>query len=309
VTRALFFGLGSDGTVSANKATIKIIGEETDAVRAGLLRVRLAQVGLDDDLAPALRPAPHPLDLPASARAVRRRARPGVPRAPRRAGAAMPGATVLLNTAAPRARCGTRCRARCRRSSSSARCKLYVIDGYGVAERGRLGRRINTVMQVCFFALSGVLPDGRGDGARSRRSLEQTYGKARRRGGEAQPRRARRRAGRAHAVPVPARRPRRACGRRRCRLRAPDFVQRVTRLMLEGRGDELPVSAFPPDGTWPTGTSKLEKRAIARTSRSGSPSSASSATSASMICPHAAIRTKVFAPEALAGAPEGFRRP
>src|SRR4029077_6170305 len=88
---------------------------------------------------------------------------------------------------------------------------------------------------------------------------------------------------------------------------APDFVQRVTRLILEGRGDELPVSAFPPDGTWPTGTSKFEKRAIALDIPIWQPDICIQCNFCSMICPHAAIQTKVFSPDALAGAPAGFR--
>ena len=88
---------------------------------------------------------------------------------------------------------------------------------------------------------------------------------------------------------------------------AGDFAQRVTKLLLEGRGDELPVSAFPPDGTWPTGTSRLEKRAIALEIPIWQPELCVQCNFCSMICPHAAIRTKVYDPAQLDAAPDGFR--
>jgi pyruvate-ferredoxin/flavodoxin oxidoreductase len=139
-------------------------------------------------------------------------------------------------------------------------------------------RRINTVMQACFFALTKLLPFEQALAA-IEEAIRKSYGK---KGDEV----VRRNVAAARAalanlaeVPVPARRRPGAGGRRR-RATRPDFVQRVTAVMLADAGDLLPVSAFPPDGTWPVGTARFEKRNIADTSRSGTRRSASSATSA-----------------------------
>ncbi|MCA9317916.1 MAG: 4Fe-4S binding protein, partial [Planctomycetes bacterium] len=166
-------------------------------------------------------------------------------------------------------------------------------------------RRINTVMSTCFFALSGVLPREDAIGV-VKKSVERTWAK---RGAEVVKRNfdaidaaldglaevplgppdASR--GRAPAVPDDA----------------PDFVRNVTRLLLEGHGDRLPVSAFPPDGTWPSGTARFEKRAIALDIPIWEPELCVQCNRCAMICPHAAIRTKAFDAASAAAAPETFR--
>ena len=178
--RAVFFGLGADGTVGANKNSIKIIGEETRPLRPGLLRLRLEEVRRGHGLAPALRPAADPLGLPDPARQLRRLPPVRVPRALRRARARRARARCSCST--PRcgpARSGTACRARCRRRSSTRACASSPIDAY---RRGRarpgMGGRINTVMQTCFFALSGVLPRDEAI-AQIKKAIEKTYGKRR----------------------------------------------------------------------------------------------------------------------------------
>ncbi len=180
-----------------------------------------------------------------------------------------------------------------------------MIDAYHVADEHGLGRRINTIMSTCFFALSGVLPRDEAID-RVKQSVADTWGK---RGPEI----VRRNVAaidatlaQLHEVPIGAvdtahhRRP-------AVPDDAPDFVQRVTRLLLEGHGDRLPVSAFPPDGTWPTGTSRYEKRAIALEIPIWEPDLCVQCNRCSMICPHTAIRTKVFEPGDAADAPESFR--
>jgi pyruvate-ferredoxin/flavodoxin oxidoreductase len=184
-------------------------------------------------------------------------------------------------------------------------CRLFSIDAYRVADASGLGRRINTVMSTCFFALSGVLP--RDDAiAAVKQSVTDTWGK---RGPEIERRNFAAidaTLAELHEVPVGIpdterrRRPAVPTG-------APDFVNNVTRLLLEGHGDRLPVSAFPPDGTWPTGTSRFEKRAIALDIPIWEPDLCVQCNRCSMICPHAAIRTKVFEPAAADSAPAGFR--
>jgi pyruvate-ferredoxin/flavodoxin oxidoreductase len=306
VTRAVFYGLGSDGTVSANKATIKIIGEHTAGFAQGHFEYDSRKSG--STTISYLRFGPRPI------RSTYRIGRAQLvaihdPEFLERLdvlATAMPGAIVLINTSVPADRLWATFPREVQDALVARRCRLYAVDGYGVAERAGLGRRINTVMQACFFALSKVLPLDEALG-HIRKNIEDTFG---RRGPEV----VRRNVVALDAtlaalqeVPLPA-----AASSERRRLRAvpleaPDFVQRVTRLLLEGHGDDLPVSAFPPDGTWPTGTSKFEKRAIAHDIPIWQPDICSQCNFCAMICPHAAIQTRVFDPAALAGAPAGFR--
>jgi pyruvate-ferredoxin/flavodoxin oxidoreductase len=306
VSRAVFFGLGSDGTVSANKATIKIIGEHTAGFAQGHFEYDSRKSG--STTISYLRFGPRPIRSTYRIRRAQLIAIHDPAALARRdaLAAAMPGATVLLNTSIAPDGVWDALPREVQEALIAKRCRLFVIDGHGVAEHAGLGRRINTVMQACFFALSKVLPIDEALG-HIRRSLEDTFGK---RGPEV----VRRNVvaldaalAALHEVQVPAAP---TTERRRPPVvppTAPDFVQRVTRLLIEGRGDELPVSAFPPDGTWPTGTSRFEKRAIALDIPIWQPDLCSQCNFCSMICPHAAIQTKVFAPEAAAGAPESFR--
>ncbi|MBX3027293.1 pyruvate:ferredoxin (flavodoxin) oxidoreductase [bacterium] len=306
VSRALFFGLGSDGTVSANKASIKIIGEETPLFAQGHFEYDSRKSGATT--VSHLRFGPRPIRSTYRIQRAHFVAIHDPEFLERRdvLAAALPGATVLLNSSAARAAVWDSLPREAQEQLIAKGCRLFVIDGYGVAERAGLGRRVNTVMQICFFALAGVLPI---DAAKAhvRRAIEDTWG---RRGPEvvrrnlaaldaalaaltevelpAAPSHARRRP---PAVPP----------------HAPDFVQRVTRLLIEGRGDELPVSAFPPDGTWPTGTSQFEKRTLALDIPIWQPGLCVQCNFCSMICPHAAIQTLVFDEAQLAGAPPGFR--
>jgi pyruvate-ferredoxin/flavodoxin oxidoreductase len=306
VTRAVFFGLGSDGTVSANKATIKIIGEQTAGFAQGHFEYDSRKSG--STTISYLRFGPRPI------RSTYRIGRAQLiaihdPEFLERRdvlATAMPGAIVLVNTPIPAAQLWDALPRELQAQLVARRCHLYAIDGYGVAERAGLGRRINTVMQVAFFKLAKVLPL---EAALEhvRRSVTETFG---RRGPEVVKRNLAALDATLAAlveVPLPA-----TATTTRARPAvlppgAPDFVQRVTRLLLEGRGDELPVSAFPPDGTWPTGTSRFEKRAIAREIPIWQPDVCVQCNFCSMICPHAAIQTKVYAADALVGAPAGFR--
>jgi pyruvate-ferredoxin/flavodoxin oxidoreductase len=189
---------------------------------------------------------------------------------------------------------------------------LFAIDAYRVAEAAGLGRRINTVMQVCFFSLARVLPVEQAL-EQIKKSIADTWGK---RGPEV----VRRNVAAVdaalaglHEVQLPASATASRHRRPGVPPSAPDFVQRVSRLLLEGHGDQLPVSAFPPDGTWPTGTSKFEKRAIALEIPIWESDLCVQCNRCVMICPHAAIRAKVYDPQSLNGnlaglptVPEGF---
>jgi ferredoxin len=185
--------------------------------------------------------------------------------------------------------------------------RMFVIDAYEVARAAGMGKRINTIMQTCFFAISGVLPREEAIGphqARHREDLRQT-----RRGcGAAElSRRSTRRS------PISSRwlcqrpRPPRVVCRPLVPDAAPDFVKRVTAVMLANQGDRLPVSAFPIDGTWPTGTSKWEKRNIASEIPVWNQELCIQCNKCALVCPHAAIRVKVYPHDALADAPHTFK--
>jgi len=306
VSRALFFGLGADGTVSANKATIKIIGEETEHYAQGHFEYDSRKSG--STTISHLRFGPRPIRSTYRVGRAQLLAVHDPELLDRREvlSAAMPGATVLLNTKVPAERLWDSLPREVQERLIERRCRLFAIDAYAVAEAAGLGRRINTVMQACFFELSKVIPVEEALG-HVRRSIEESWGK---RGPEI----VRRNVAALDAaiaamreIPIPA-----APSATRRRLpavpeHAPDFVKKVTRLLAEGRGDELPVSAFPPDGTWPTGTARFEKRAIALEVPIWRPEICIQCNFCSMICPHSAIQTKVFDPAALAGAPESFR--
>ena len=306
VTRAVFYGLGADGTVSANKASIRIIGEQAGLHAQGYFEYDSRKAG--STTVSHLRFGPRPIRSTyriGQAQFVAVHAPELLERREVLAVAA-PGATVLLNTPLPAARVWDALPREVQAVLVERRCRLFVIDGQAQAERAGLGRRINTVMQLCFFALSGVLPMDQAL-AHLRRSLAQHWA---RRGPEIVRRNLQALDGTLealHEVAVPA-----AATATRGRppavpADAPDFVQRVTRLLLEGRGDELPVSAFPPDGTWPSGTSRFDKRAIALDIPIWQPELCVQCNRCVTICPHAAIRAKVYDPARLAGAPEGFR--
>jgi pyruvate-ferredoxin/flavodoxin oxidoreductase len=306
VQRALFFGLGSDGTVSANKATIKIIGEHTPLYAQGHFEYDSRKSG--STTVSHLRFGPRPIRSTYRVTSAQFIAVHDPEQLERRdvLAAAMPGAIVLVNTAVPAERFFSTLPSEAQQRLIEQQCKLYVIDANRVSEDAGLGRRINTVMQACHFWLSRVMPFE--DAMRHiKASVEATYG---RRGAEVVKRNVAAldaAIAQLQEVALPAaptterKRPPAVHGK------APDFVQRVTRLLLEGNGDLLPVSAFPPDGTWPTGTSKFEKRAIAQEIPTWNDDLCVQCNFCSMICPHSAIQTKVYAPEALAGAPEGFK--
>ncbi|MCB0963050.1 MAG: 2-oxoacid:acceptor oxidoreductase family protein, partial [Acidimicrobiales bacterium] len=294
VTRAVFYGLGADGTVSSNKAAIRIIGDATDGWCQGHFVYDSKKSG--STTVSHLRFGPRPI----RATYLIRRASfvavhdPGAIDRRDVLEVAAPGATVLLNSPMPPDQLWASLTRPAQEVLAERGCRLWTIDARAVAEAHGLGRRINTIMSTCFFALAGVLPHDEAI-ARVKASVEVTWGK---RGAEI----VRRNVDaidatlvELHEVPVgevgSTRELRPAVGDD-----APDFVARVTRLMLEGHGDRLPVSAFPPDGTWPSGTSRYEKRAIATEIPIWDPDLCIQCNKCSMICPHAAIRTKVFDP-------------
>lgn len=308
--RAIFHGLGADGTVSSNKQSIAILGERGDLYCQGYFVYDSKKSG--STTVSHLRFGPRPIRSTwqvRSANFVAVHDPAFLARYDVLAGAA-PGATVLLNLPRPPAQAWQALPPAVRRALQEKQCRLFVIDAWRIAAEQGLGRRINTVMQACFFAISGVLPRDEAI-ARIKQAVADTWG---RRGPEV----VRRNVAaiddtlaHLHQIPVPDGADADATDAAAIpRVAAPadtDFVARVTRSLLEGRGDSLPVSAFPVDGTWPVGTSRVEKRAIAHEIPVWEPDVCVQCNKCSMICPHAAIVTKVFEPAAAQDAPRAFR--
>ncbi|RMF74632.1 MAG: pyruvate:ferredoxin (flavodoxin) oxidoreductase [Acidobacteria bacterium] len=306
VTQALFYGLGADGTVGANKNSIKIIGEETDNYAQGYFVYDSKKAGAMT--VSHLRFGPRPIrstylldqaNFVACHQEVFLELYDMLEKA-------APGGVFLLNSTKGPDEVWDSLPALHQQRILEKNLRLYVIDAYRVAREAGMGRRINTVMQTCFFAISGVLPRDEAI-ARIKQAIEKTYGRK----GEAIVRQNFAAVDAAldnlHEVRVPGRPTSDRPLRPPVPADAPEFVQKVTAKIIAGRGDELPVSAMPPDGTFPSGTTRYEKRNIALEIPIWDPEVCIQCGKCALICPHAAIRQKVYEPAALDGAPEGFR--
>jgi pyruvate-ferredoxin/flavodoxin oxidoreductase len=304
VVRALFFGLGSDGTVSSNKQVIKIIGQETDHTAQGYFVYDSKKSGAMT--VSHLRFGTKPIRSSYLIRHANFIACHYAPLMDRQdvLEAAAEGSVFLLNTHHPADVAFSKLTVDAQETIIKKKMKFYVIDAFAVAKDAGLDRYISTVMQVCFFKLSAVLPM---DEALEhiRHGIEKAYGK---RGAEVVKRNFAAVDGalaRLFEVKVPTK----ANGIVRHAAvpkQAPDFVQRVTAMMLEGKGDLLPVSAFPVDGTWPTATTQWEKRGIGLEIPRWDQSLCIQCNKCSLICPHASIRSQLVDPDALGTAPSTF---
>jgi pyruvate-ferredoxin/flavodoxin oxidoreductase len=306
VTRAVFFGLGADGTVGANKNSIKIIGESTASYAQGYFVYDSKKSGAMT--ISHLRFGPRPIR---SSYLIRQANFVGchqfafVGRYDVLKYAA-PGAFFLLNAPYGPEAVWARLPRDAQEQIIGKRLRFYVIDAAAVARRAGLGGWINTIMQTCFFALSGVLPRETAIAA-IKASIRETYGRIGddivRRNLDAVdgalshlyevgvPDQATGPGARPPAVPEDA----------------PDFVRRVTAVMLSQDGDRLPVSAFPPDGAWPVGTAKWEKRDIAQELPVWDPQICIQCNKCVFVCPHAVIRAAVYEPRPLDAAPPSFK--
>ena len=305
VVRAVFWGLGSDGTVGANKNSIKIIGEETDNYAQGYFVYDSKKSGART--VSHLRFGPQPIH---STYLIQRATfvavhQFGFFQRYDILGLAEEGAVLLVNAPFPAAQVWDNLPRVVQEQIIAKRIKVYTIDAYDVANKVGMGGRINTIMQTCFFAISGVLPRDEAI-ARIKDSIKKTYGKR----GEAVVKRNYAAVDDTLAnlfevaVPsavtsteelppvVPA--------------AAPAFVQNVTAMMIKGDGDLLPVSAMPVDGTYPTATTQWEKRNIALEVPVWDPDVCIQCGKCVYVCPHAVIRSKLVEESDLAGAPEGF---
>ena len=304
--RALFYGLGSDGTVGANKNSIKIIGSETDNYAQGYFVYDSKKSG--SMTTSHLRFGPNPI-----------RSSYLITRASFVAchnfsflekmdavEAAMPGAVFLLNSIYSAAEVWDHLPMTAQREIIRKKIEFYVIDGYKVAHEAGMGSRINTIMQTCFFAISGVLPKDEAI-EQIKKSIKKTYGKR----GEAVVAKnfAAVDAALAHlekvAVPTEANSEFDIVGA--ITGNPPKFVHDVLGKIAGGHGDLLPVSAFPAGGAFPTGTAQYEKRNIAQSIPVWDKDLCIQCGKCVMVCPHAVIRAKIYPADLAEKAPATFQ--
>jgi pyruvate-ferredoxin/flavodoxin oxidoreductase len=305
-TRAVFYGLGSDGTVGANKNTIKIIGEGTDNHAQGYFVYDSKKSG--SVTVSHLRFGPRPIRstyLIDRANFVACHQFPFLEQLDMLR-VAEPGATFLLNSPYGPDQVWDQLPRSVQEAIVQKHLRFFVIDAYRVARETGMGERINTVMQTCFFAISGVLPKTEAIAA-IKKAIAKTYRKR----GEAVVQKnfaaVDATLDRLAEVRVPDQVTARHDRRRPVPVIAPDFVQRVTAPLIAGEGDTLPVSALPPDGTFPTGTAQWEKRNIAQEIPVWDPDVCIQCGKCVLVCPHSVIRAAVYEPAALQGAPPTFQ--
>jgi len=306
VVRAMFYGLGADGTVGANKNTIKIIGEDPAFHAQGYFVYDSKKSG--SQTISHLRFGPEPINssyLVQSANFIGCHQFNFLERTNVLEKAA-PGATFLLNSPYGPDEVWERLPRIVQETLIERRMEFHVIDAYTVARDSGMGNRINTVMQTCFFALSGVMSrEAAIDKIKS--AIQKTYGKK----GEEVVRRnfeaVDNTLARLHRVQVPE-----SAGSDIDLLppvppEAPPFVREVTAMMIAGKGDELPVSALPVDGTYPTATARWESRDISMYAPLWEPDLCIQCGNCSFVCPHSVIRAKFYDKSLLQEAPAEFR--
>lgn len=304
--RAVFYGLGSDGTVSANKSSIQIIGEETDnfaqgyfvydSRKAGSLTISHLRFGKDPIHSPYLIQRAnfvgcHQFSFLDKYDVLKY---------------AEDNAVLLLNSPYPAEEVWDKIPREVQQKIIDKKIKLFTINAYQIARETGLGVRINTVMQTAFFLLSKVLPE---DVAieKIKQFIEKSYGsrgeEILRRNNEAVDLAIRS----IQEIKVPARAEGTIRKKETVSEKAPQFVREVTARMIAQEGDDIPVSAFQPDGTFPSGTTKWEKRNIAQEIPEWDPDTCIQCGNCAFICPHAVIRSKIYPSELLKDAPAGFK--
>jgi pyruvate-ferredoxin/flavodoxin oxidoreductase len=306
IATALFYGLGADGTVGANKNSIKIIGTETDLYVQGYFVYDSKKAGATT--VSHLRTSPRPIRsayLIQQARFVACHQFEFLDRIDVLEHAA-DGSVFLLNAPGGADGVWERLPREVQQQIIDKHIRFYAIDAAVVARQAGMGGRINTIMQTCFFAISGALPRAEAI-AQIKHAIDKTY---RKRGPEVVKRNWEAvdlTLAQLHEVPVPAVITATHARPPLVSTLAPDFVQRVTAVLMAGKGDLLPVSAFPVDGTWPLGTAKWEKRNLAPEIPVWDTSICIQCNQCALVCPHAAIRAKVYDADLLATAPPTFK--
>ncbi|HNX26947.1 MAG TPA: pyruvate:ferredoxin (flavodoxin) oxidoreductase, partial [Phycisphaerae bacterium] len=306
MVQAMFYGLGSDGTVGANKNSIKIIGSETDnyaqgyfvydSKKAGAITVSHLRfgpkpirstylIGKADFIACHQFSFLEKYDMLRNIKT---------------------GGTFLLNCPMNPQNVWDHMPEKVQQQIIDKKLKFYAIDAYEVAKATGMGGRINTIMQTCFFALSGVLPKDEAI-RKIKDAIKKTYSKK----GEEVVKKNYDAVDATLAglveISVPAKATSGIEMPPTVSEKAPQFVKDVTATIMAGNGDDLPVSKIPDDGTWPTGTTQWEKRNIALDIPQWDPETCIQCGKCSLVCPHAAIRLKIYDPSVLANAPAEFK--
>ncbi len=306
VVRAMFYGLGADGTVGANKNSIKIIGEETENYAQGYFVYDSKKSGAIT--ISHLRFGPRPIQ---STYLIRKANFVGCHQFVFMdkydvLECATPGAVFLLNAPYGPDEVFDQLPKEAQEQIIEKKLKFYVINANTVARDAGMGGRINTIMQTCFFAVSGVLPREEAID-QIKQAIKKTYSK---KGDEVVKRNwaaVDAAVGNMHEVTIPGQATASRCRPPIVAEEAPDFVKRVTAVMMANKGDLLPVSAFPVDGTWPTGTTKWEKRSVALDIPVWDSNICIQCNKCAMVCPHGCIRSKVYDAESMNGTPDSFQ--
>jgi pyruvate-ferredoxin/flavodoxin oxidoreductase len=301
----IFYGLGADGTVGANKNSIKIIGEQTSGYAQGFFVYDSKKSG--SRTTSHLRFGPRPIRstyLVQRAQFVACHQFAFLERV-NLLGEATDGAVFLLNCPFPPEKVWDELPRAVQETLVHKHIRFYVIDADRVAIEAGMPGRINTIMQTCFFAISGVLPRDEAI-ARIKDAIESTYARKGKELVDANFAAVDRALENLHQVTLP---PGATSTRESSPLvpaHAPEFVRQVTAMMIAGRGNELPVSALPVDGTYPSGTARWEKRNISDVVPVWKPELCIQCGNCAMVCPHATIRARYYDDPWLKDAPDGF---
>ncbi len=304
--QGLFFGLGADGTVGANKNTIKIIGENTnlfaqgyfvyDSKKSGARTVSHLRFGPNPIRAPYLITkadfiACHQFNFTEKVEMLKY---------------AKEGATFLLNSPYGKDNVWDKLSGQVQQSIIEKKLKFFVIDATSVARDTGMGTRINTIMQTCYFALSGVLP--REDAIKQiKKAIQKTYFKKGQSVIDKNFKAVDATLANLYEVSCPEKVTAADHSLFTVSEKAPDFVQKVTSVMMADHGDQLPVSMLPIDGTYPSGTTQWEKRNVSDLVASWEPDLCIQCGNCAYVCPHSVIRSKFYHIDNLEKAPEGFK--
>ncbi len=304
--RGIFYGLGADGTVGANKNSIKIIGEETDNFAQGFFVYDSKKSGSMTTSHLRFGPKPiHSTYLLTKANFIACHQPSFLDRIDM-LGNAEEGATFLLNSQIPKEQVFAELPLKAQQDIINKKIKFYIIDAYKVARETGMGLRINSIMQTCFFAISNILPKDEAI-AKIKKTIEKTYGKK----GDAVVKMNWDSVDKTLENLFDVEVPTAASGNKQLKdavsKGAPDFVRKVTSMMIEGKGDLIPVSKMPVDGTFPTGTAMWEKRNIALEVPVWDMNVCIQCNKCAIVCPHAAIRPKVYDKSELINVPETFK--
>lgn len=303
--RGKFYGLGADGTVGANKNSIKIIGEETDNYAQGYFVYDSKKSG--SMTVSHLRFGPKPIKstyLINRANFIACHQQVFLEKIDMLEDA-IDGASFLLNTQVPKDKVWDTLPKKMQKDIIEKKIKFYVIDAYKVADETGMGVRINSIMQTCFFAISNIIPKDKAI-ASIKNAIKKTYGSKGEKIVQMNYDSVNKTLANLYQVEVPAKVTSKIKLNPAVSNKAPEFVRNVTARIIEGKGDLLPVSAFPVDGTYPSGSAQWEKRNIALEIPVWDANICIQCNKCVLVCPHATIRAKVYDEKLLANAPPTF---